>query len=83
MKKDFLIATASFCLFATAACSPASEEVEGGMATKGLQAEADTAASEAETFEVCDENGNRYPSEEDAEAAGLSRAEYGATFCGM
>jgi hypothetical protein len=39
-----------------------------------------SAAAEAD-FEVCDENGNRYPSEEAAQKAGLEEAQYGATYC--
>lgn len=34
-----------------------------------------------ESMVVCDENGNRYSSSADAEAAGLSQAQYGATYC--
>lgn len=42
----------------------------------------DGLSSETEqAFVVCDENGNRYASEEDAVAAGLSEAQYGATYC--
>ncbi|MDE1467211.1 hypothetical protein [Aurantiacibacter sp. D1-12] len=34
-----------------------------------------------ETLDICDENGNRYASNEEAEAAGLEPAQYGATYC--
>ena len=38
-------------------------------------------ATMIQVFEICDADGNRYPSEADAEAAGLDRAEYGAMVC--
>ena len=46
--------------------------------------EAETATSEAsveDTIVICDEDGNRYASEEEAKAAGLDEAQYGATYC--
>ena len=39
--------------------------------------------AETQEFEVCDGDGNRYPSEQAARDAGLSEAEYGATYCEM
>ncbi|WP_226698824.1 hypothetical protein [Qipengyuania gaetbuli] len=64
-----------------AACgAPAQPEAEEEVAAAAAEVEA-PAAQETEAFEVCDADGNRYPSEADAEAAGLDRAEYGATFC--
>lgn len=36
---------------------------------------------ETKTWQVCDENGTIYQSEADAESAGLTRAQYGATYC--
>lgn len=84
MQKFTKIICASVAALAITACSNAADdnaedkvEVEetNSVAT---QDEMDTAT---EVWEVCDEFGNRYPSEADAEAAGLDRAEYGATFC--
>lgn len=81
--KFALIATAALSV---AACSGATEE-EPAPEIEAVEidpavADTDAAATEStEVFEVCDEAGNRYPSEADAEAAGLDRAEYGATFC--
>lgn len=83
------VAAAIFAL-SIAACSGASEEetaAETGAEPAAEEAAPEAVTSEAassespEVFEVCDEAGNRYPSEADAEAAGLDRAEYGATFC--
>lgn len=76
---------------AIAGCSGAAEEEPAAETAQEAPAMAETAGSDpagdtvagesAEVFEVCDADGNRYPSEADAEAAGLDRAEYGATFC--
>ena len=64
-----------------AACgAPAQPEAEEEAVEAAVEAEAPATPS-TEAYEVCDEKGNRYPSEADAEAAGLERAEYGATFC--
>lgn len=80
---SILAAIASLSLVA---CSGATEEepTEEVVAEETIPAEgaSEAVASESsEVFEVCDEDGNRYPSDADAEAAGLDRAEYGATFC--
>lgn len=74
------------CALSVVACSGAAEEEttqeEVVEETAPTEATSDAAVKEStEVFEVCDEDGNRYPSEADAEAAGLDRAEYGATFC--
>ncbi len=73
--------------FVIAGCSGAAEE-EPAKSDAVEAAEASTAevvtaepAPSTDAFEVCDADGNRYASEADAEAAGLDRAEYGATFC--
>lgn len=64
-----------------AACgAPAQPEAEEEAVEAAVDADAPATPS-AEAYEVCDEKGNRYPSEADAEAAGLERAEFGATFC--
>ena len=64
-----------------AACgAPAQPEAWEEAVEAAVEAEAPATPS-TEAYEVCDEEGNRYPSEADAEAAGLERAEYGATFC--
>ncbi len=36
----------------------------------------------SESMPICDENGNVYASEQEARDAGLSEAQYGATYCG-
>ena len=74
------------CALSVVACSGAAEEEtteeEVVEETAPAEATSDVAVTAStEVFEVCDEDGNRYPSEADAEAAGLDRAEYGATFC--
>lgn len=81
--KSILVAMSAFTVVA---CSGAAEEEpteEAVLEEAATAADAGDAATSqsAEVFEVCDENGNRYPSDADAEAAGLDRAEYGATFC--
>ena len=77
---------AAVCALSIAACSGAVEEEAGQEEvveeTASAEAKSDApVAQNTEVFEVCDGDGNRYPSEADAEAAGLDRAEYGATFC--
>ena len=85
MQKFGNVVCATLAVFTVAACSDASDEsVEGEAAViESIPAEAQNEgdAQTAEVWEVCDEDGNRYPSEADAEAAGLDRAEYGATYC--
>lgn len=86
MKKFAYGAFAAVCTLAVVACSGATEEEATDEAVleapAPAEATSDAAAVESiEVFEVCDEAGNRYASEADAEAAGLERAEYGATFC--
>ena len=86
MKPTTKALVAAMSALAVAACSGATEEAP---TEEAATEEAEPAASQSETsvaqstevFEVCDADGNRYPSEADAEAAGLGRAEYGATFC--
>lgn len=91
MKPTTKALVAAMSALAVAACSGATEEAptEEAPTEEAATEEAEPAASQSETsvaqstevFEVCDADGNRYPSEADAEAAGLERAEYGATFC--
>ena len=80
------IVAATFALTLAACSGPADEETveEAGAGAEAPVASVvatDEAEPASEAFEVCDADGNRYPSEADAEAAGLDRAEYGATFC--
>lgn len=84
--KPMFAFTTSICLMLSACNAPAevdedqaesSDEVAAQDLSQGGAATAET----DETYEVCDESGNRYASEADAAAAGLSYAEYGATFC--
>lgn len=79
-----MLAAAS--IFSVAACSGPTEEhttkdVTSEEAPPSPSPSGAAAVTEPEVFEFCDENGDHYPSETDAEAAGLDRAEYGATFC--
>lgn len=77
---------AAMSAFATVACSEVTEDTAVEEVAVEEAAQAAMQSEEAtngpkEVFEVCDADGNRYPSEAEAEAAGLDRAEYGATFC--
>lgn len=86
MKTSAKIMLAIVSTLSVAACSGATEEESAQDVTTEEAAPAPAAseaavATSSEVFEVCDENGKSYPSEADAEAAGLDRAEYGATFC--
>ncbi|QZD93178.1 hypothetical protein K3162_03875 [Qipengyuania xiapuensis] len=91
MKKLITAAAASAVLLLTGACGAPDEvaEVEAEAAMEsGTEVdpatEAETATSEAsaeDTIVICDEDGNRYASEEEAKAAGLDEAQYGATYC--
>ena len=93
--RPFVILGSSLLLLAACGAQPDQGEegddalaVETDAAVSSEQSNATTVSSvetegDAGEFEVCDENGNRYPSEADAEAAGLSMAEYGATYCEM
>lgn len=76
------------CLTATsllvAGCS--ADETAGNavqntvMADEALVDASETGAETSE-MEVCDDAGNRYASDAEAEAAGLVPAQYGATYC--
>lgn len=91
MRTSFKTVLATLSVLSIGACLGAVEQEpaqEAGLeeAATAEAASADAADDTAETestkaFEVCDADGNRYTSEADAEAAGLDRAEYGATFC--
>ena len=86
MRASAKVFLAAMSALSVVACSGATEEepaqeVVSQEATPAIAASEAAASESTEVFEVCDENGNRYPSEADAEAAGLDRAEYGATFC--
>lgn len=85
MKASAKAVIASVCAVLVVACSGAAEEDSAQEEMIGGEAPAEAISDEAElddaAFEVCDGDGNRYPSEADAEAAGLDRAEYGATYC--
>ena len=89
--KTMRAAVVAGAVFGLAACGDSAEDVTDETAeateetTEAVEeateevAEAGEAASEEMT--ICDENGNRYASEEDAAAAGLEEAQYGATYC--
>jgi len=66
---------------ALVACSAANDEQSQPDPSEAAQADTDVNASAEASFEVCDESGNRYPSEEAARQAGLEEAQYGATYC--
>ncbi len=70
--KSALIITA----FTLAACSPAEQQDTQNKPTIDPEiVEADPAIT------ICDDKGNRYASEDDARAAGLPDAAFGATYC--
>lgn len=78
------MATAGVLALAMAACgTPAESEAEAEASGEEVVVEEVTneAAGDDEVYEVCDGEGNRYPSEQAAVDAGLSEAEYGATYC--
>ena len=91
MKKLITAAAAGTVLLLTGACGSPDEvaEVEAEAAAESgtevdpaTDAEAATTEEPAEdTIVICDEDGNRYASEEEAKAAGLDEAQYGATYC--
>nr|WP_298897564.1 hypothetical protein [uncultured Altererythrobacter sp.] len=66
---------------ALAACSAPGEQAAEPAVDEAVTVEAEQSAATEADFEVCDENGNRYPSEDAAKAAGLEEAQYGATYC--
>lgn len=78
MKRLLIIASSAFIL---AACSGPSEEPETVEQVEAAAVEAELPETSETDFEVCDENGNRYASEEAAKEAGLEEAQYGATYC--
>ena len=89
--KTMRAAVVAGAVIGLAACGDTSEDVtdetaEATEETTELAEEAIeevTGDGEATTGEmtICDEDGNRYASEEDAAAAGLEEAQYGATYC--
>lgn len=91
MKTSLKTALMAMSALSIAACAGEAQEEPTQEAALEETAAAEPAGADAvdsaalaestEAFEVCDADGNRYPSEADAEAAGLDRAEYGATFC--
>ena len=87
MKSSAITVIATVSALVIAGCSGATEEepvenvvVEAGEANPAESGALPSAPS-TEAYEVCDADGNRYASDADAEAAGLERAEYGATYC--
>lgn len=82
MRQSLGISMAIGALASLSACGPSAEN--GDVPAEGGEVEQVTVAEPApanEAIEVCDGDGNRYASEAEAEAAGLDRAEYGATYC--
>ncbi|RGP41163.1 hypothetical protein BPTFM16_01459 [Altererythrobacter insulae] len=78
MKRLLIIANSALIL---AACSGQGEEPETVEEVDATEVEAELPETSETAFEVCDENGNRYASEEAAKEAGLEEAQYGATYC--
>ena len=68
-------------IVALAACSEPNDQAPEAAPVETVVADAEESTSADTDFEVCDENGNRYPSEEAAKEAGLEEAQYGATYC--
>ena len=91
MKSLITAAAAGTSLLLTGACGAPDEvaEVEpeaaaesGTQIDSATEAEVVTVEQAAEdNVEICDEDGNRYASDEEAKAAGLDEAQYGATYC--
>ena len=68
-------------IVALAACSEPGDQATEAAPVEAVVADAEESAPAETNFEVCDENGNRYPSEDAAKEAGLEEAQYGATYC--
>lgn len=91
MKKLITSAAGSAVLLLTGACGAPDEvaEAEAEVAAEsGTEVEpaseteaVATGETAEDTIEICDEDGNRYASDEEAKAAGLDEAQYGATYC--
>ncbi len=81
MKSLITASLTGIALVTVSACSQsaqpeASQDSAGGMASET------PALTESDTLPgLCDENGKRYASDEEALAAGLDPAQYGATMC--
>ncbi|MBT8428087.1 MAG: hypothetical protein KJO02_08675 [Erythrobacter sp.] len=91
MKRLITAAAAGTVLLLTGACGTPDEVAEleaeaaaesGTEVDPATEAEAVTTEEATEdTIVICDEDGNRYASDEEAKAAGLDEAQYGATYC--
>ncbi|AXK41634.1 hypothetical protein [Erythrobacter aureus] len=87
MMRKLGISMAITALVGLAACEQAEQDADPNTAeTEIAEAEIEqVTGSEAPLAErkisFCDGEGNRYASEEEAQAAGLEPAEYGATYC--
>ena len=74
MMRKLGISMAITALVGLAACEQAEQDADPNTA------DSQTAVAERK-ISFCDGEGNRYASEEEAQAAGLEPAEYGATYC--
>lgn len=84
--KTIRAAVAAGAVFGLAACGDSTdnataETVEETAVEEATEEVAEAGEAANEEMTICDENGNRYASDEDAAAAGLEPAEYGATYC--
>ena len=68
-------------IVALAACTAPEEDMNAAEAVDPMAGEVGQQETSEGAFEVCDESGNRYPSEDAAKAEGLEEAQYGATYC--
>ncbi|WP_260484301.1 hypothetical protein [Sphingomicrobium flavum] len=65
------------------ACSSADETANEATTTDNVIVEEETTLTNTQdsAMSVCDDAGNRYASDAEAQAAGLDPAQYGATYC--
>lgn len=81
-KNGFAAAIAAFSLMTVSACTAAEEEGDAAeVAVEESEEAIENAQDITAAMEICDEDGNRYASEQEAADAGLEPAQYGATYC--
>ena len=82
MMRTLGISMAITALVGLAACEQAEQDADPNTTETEIEQVTGPEAPLAERkISFCDGEGNRYASEEEAQAAGLEPAEYGATYC--
>ena len=82
MMRKLGISMAIMALGGLAACEQGGQDADPNGAEPQVEQVTGSQTAVAERkISFCDGEGNRYASEEEAEAAGLEPAEYGATYC--